>query len=295
MSATDRIQVCFAANIGYYQHLCVAIVSLLENNRSRDFDIHVLTDDENSPEREKILQLKELYDNFEISFTEVEKKHIELFYAMKKSYITVQAYYRCLIPILFPALTKAIYLDSDILVEGDISELWETDIDGYYLAGVEDLGLKDTDRKKQLGISEDNVYINSGVLLMNLTAWRKDNIVERIIETSQKLGSKALFPDQCAINYTLSGKIKEVGSHFNWTTYDSKNVKRNSLSHRPIIVSHFTSFRKPWNPLHRCHHESASHYFHYLRKTPYRNFIYRYWVMRSFKLVLRFWNHNFRK
>jgi lipopolysaccharide biosynthesis glycosyltransferase len=171
--------------------------------------------------------------------------------------------------------------------------LWETDVDGYYLAGVEDSGLT-TDYKKQLEISEANVCINSGVLLMNLTAWRRDNIIEKIIETSQKLGSKAKFLDQCVINCALSGKIKKIDSHFNWLTYDSENTKRNSSSYRPAIVSHFASHKKPWNPFHKCHHESASNYFRYLRKTPYRNFVYRYWLMRSFKLVLIIWNH-FRK
>ncbi|MDR1477856.1 MAG: glycosyltransferase family 8 protein [Planctomycetaceae bacterium] len=294
---SEPIPVFFAANVGYYQHLCVAIVSLLENNRSRNFAIYVLTDDENSLENEKIRQLKKLYDNFEITFTEIDRTKLETFYVPIKSHLTVQTYYRCFIPLLFPTLTKAIYLDSDLLIEGDIGKLWETDIEGegYYLAGVEDLGAKNIDHKKKLGILENSVYINCGVLLINLAAWRKDDIVEKIIENSCKLGSRAELVDQDVINFTLEGGIKKLDCHFNWSTYDSINAPRKLLSHNPVIISHFTTWRKPWYPLNRCHHESAPKYFYYLRKTPYRNFIYRYWMIRSFKFVFRFWNHFFRK
>ncbi|MDR1485191.1 MAG: glycosyltransferase family 8 protein [Planctomycetaceae bacterium] len=288
---TERIQIFFAANVDYYQHLCVAIVSLLENNRGRDFDIYVLTNDADSLESEKITQLKNQYDNFSITFSEVDASYLKPFHVPNRSHITVQTYYRFLIPVLFPALAKAIYLDSDLIIEGNLSELWEMNIDNYYLAGVEDLFILSIGYKKQLGISDNKIYINAGVLLMNLTAWHRDNFLEKIIETSKKLGTNAQYNDQDVINCALNGEVKILDSRFNWTSFNSLTTDKNAESHQSAVISHFIGRRKPWNPLRKCRHKSAAKYFYYLNKTPYRNFIYSYRIMRLFKhfLMLRNW------
>jgi lipopolysaccharide biosynthesis glycosyltransferase len=290
--STERIPIFFSANAGYYQHLCVTLCSLLENNKNHQFDIYVLTDDAESKENEKILQLKQQYNNFEIIFKKIDESELKSFQPVDIQqpcdHITIHAFYRCLIPNLISILDKAIYFDVDLLIEGDIRELWETNIDNYYIAGVECLYNTKNYFKNKLGFSIDDLYINSGVLVMNLTALRTNNIVNRFIENSKILiDANMPYLDQDIINYTLKGKIKELDSRFNWATSNSVESKQNSLVHKQPIISHFTGRAKPWNPRYKCPHESANRYFYYLNKTSYRHFIYRYRIEHFFRYSIK--------
>jgi lipopolysaccharide biosynthesis glycosyltransferase len=253
-----------------------------------EFDIYVLTDDAKSKENKKIIMLKSTYKNFSIYFIQIDDSNLGNFSIPSiADYISVQTYYRCFIPTLFPKLDKVIYLDCDMLVEGNIIELWKTDLENYYVAGAECCYVKQIGFKKQLGFSDDILYINAGVLLMNLDAMRTDNIVLKFIESAKILGNNVPHVDQDVINYTLKGKIKELDSRFNWATSNSVESKQNSLSHQPAVISHFTGRAKPWAPQYKCSHESANHYFYYLSKTPYRNFIYRYRIEHFFRYSIK--------
>jgi lipopolysaccharide biosynthesis glycosyltransferase len=288
MTDKQRIPIFFAANVGYYQHLCVTLCSLLENNKSREFDIYVLTDDAESKENEKIIKLKNAYKNFNIYFKQIDDSILVDFpLPTNIDYISQQMYYRYLIPDLFPELDKGIYLDCDTICHGNINEMWETNINEYYIAGVEDKYVIVINYKPIIGFTMNDYYINSGVLLMNLSKMKADNIGELLFENTKRLKLLTRFPDQDVINYTLKGKIKELDSRFNWATNNSVESKQNSLSHQPAVISHFTGRAKPWAPQYKCSHESANHYFYYLSKTPYRNFIYRYRIEHFFRYSIK--------
>jgi lipopolysaccharide biosynthesis glycosyltransferase len=282
---TEIIPIFFAANPGYYQHLCVALVSLLENNKNHQFSIYVLTDDDQNAEKEKIIQLKNQYDHFDIQFKKISDSEVQCFHLSKYfPHISIQTYYRILIPKIFPELNKAIYLDSDLIVEGDIQELWQININNYYLAGVNQFNDEGTMLfKKSIGLNDEDIYINCGVLLMNLKLMRQDQIVEKLIENAIKLGSKVLVVDQDVINYTLHEKILNINPRFNWTQEYSIKYRKYSAT---AIISHFTTLHKPWSVNRICYHAAKEHYFYYLEKTPYRNFIKRYRRERPYKCII---------
>jgi lipopolysaccharide biosynthesis glycosyltransferase len=282
---TERIPIFFAANVGFYQHLCVTLCSLLENNKNLEFDIYVLTDDAKSKENKKILKMKQQYKNVDIIFQKISEPELLEFVVTMEGY-TLHTYYRYFIPRLFQNMEKALYLDCDTLVEGKIDELWETNLYGYYVAGVKDLYIEQINHKSVIGFTQCDLYVNAGMLLMNLQMMREDNISD-LLNKNTKILEGSGQQDQDVINYTLKGKIKELGSRFNWATSNSVESKQNSLSHKPIIISHFTGRAKPWNPQYKCSHESANRYFYYLSKTPYRNFIYRYRIEHFFRYSIK--------
>ena len=72
---------------------------------------------------------------------------------------------------------KIIYLDGDILVQKDLTELYNIDIDGYYVAAVDDTGK--IYHKKDVYAKYPN-YFNSGVMLLNLKKCREDNISSKL-------------------------------------------------------------------------------------------------------------------
>lgn len=159
------------------------------------------------------------------------------------SYFGLEAYSR-----LFSAyqlsqdLDRLLYLDADMICAGNLSELYNMDLEENCFAACQDKGIKPEDLKR-LELPLDYQYINSGVLLMNLKEIRKiykeKDIVNLIIEQSKVLK----YPDQDFINKNFKGKIKIVSSKFNLL---AKDVKKEELNFEPIIY-HYAGSVKPWN------------------------------------------------
>ena len=121
--------------------------------------------------------------------------------------------YMCMVraafPQMFPQHKKILSLDIDIVINDDVSDLWDYDLDGYYLAGV-------PERQRQKS-SADPIYINFGVVMMNLEKLRQDNISQQVIDAlnTRKFGC----PEQDAYNKYCAGHILDLPAEFNYTTY----------------------------------------------------------------------------
>ena len=117
---------------------------------------------------------------------------------------------------------KIIYLDTDILLNGNIKELFNTDITNFEMAVVKD-------RYGRIFIHPN--YFNSGMLLMNMKKIKETKLLEKVRDMCSK--KKLAFPDQSALNkhcklklylprkYNEQGKLKKntVLQHF------SKRIK----------------------------------------------------------------------
>ena len=124
--------------------------------------------------------------------------------------------YRLFIP-EFIKTSKVIYLDCDILVNMDIIELWSVDTEGFILAGVPGYlhGFPDVVRKK-LNEIDYRIYVNSGVLIMNLQQIRqKGNLFELSMKWFSRHSHIATLPDQDALNSIFRGNIKIIDSKYN--------------------------------------------------------------------------------
>lgn len=126
-------------------------------------------------------------------------------------------FYRCIAHRFFTDIDRILYLDSDILVCRDLSELFDTDLGDYVLGGVRDMAPVN-DKYHPQGIFVKNFaekylnngpYINSGVLLLNL---KKMHEYENLLfETKIPL----ICPDQDLINAAFVGKIKILPLKYN--------------------------------------------------------------------------------
>ncbi|MHC5729689.1 MAG: glycosyltransferase family 8 protein, partial [Nostoc sp.] len=193
------------------------------------------------------------------------------------STITTAAYYRLLIPQLLPKqFHKAIYIDSDVIVQGNIEGLWNIDIGEYYLLAAQDLGAPYVSSPRglinyqELGISPESKYFNSGVLVMNLKKWREDQIFEKVIEYLTINKQYVRWHDQDALNAILAGKWGELEPGWNQMPYlfqysswqDSPFTEDvfNQLINNPDII-HFSSRDKPWQ--NSCKHPYKDLFFQY--------------------------------
>lgn len=175
--------------------------------------------------------------------------------------VTTPALYRLKAPSALPQLDKVLYLDTDTMVREDLRELFETPMDGIYIAGVPVVWaqIKKSDRNRWLkhsGIPGMDYYVNSGVLLMNLKAMREDGIEDKSLALVGKKEFAPLDPaDQLILNYVCYGKIGFIPCRYNVTMSNMKHAKRmidlysakevREAFDDPAII-HWTGAGKPW-------------------------------------------------
>lgn len=236
-----------ASNDNYAQHLGVMLTSLLENsNNSSRIDIYIIDGDISEFNKSKLERIVKGY-NGRVTFLKIDKKIFE-YCRMNQNlnYITIETYYRTIIPdLLSKDISKALYLDCDIIVESDIDELWNTDISNYYLAAVDESQFyrKRSRRLKALSLPRDSFYFNAGVLLLNLEKWREKEVSKQIIKYIEVNQKKLKLMDQDALNVVLHDKWLPLDPKWNYIV----------LYHRlkypleiPVII-HFAGTEKPWN------------------------------------------------
>ena len=129
---------------------------------------------------------------------------------------------RAAYPEIFSQYDKVLSLDIDIVMDDNVADLWDYDLTDYYLAGV-------PERQRQK-TSSDPLYINFGVVLMNLAKLREDGKQEEVIRILNT--QKVDCPEQGAFNKACAGKILELPAEFNYTTYS--HITGDALKQRII-------------------------------------------------------------
>lgn len=145
---------------------------------------------------------------------------------------------------MFPQYDKGIYIDSDIVVPGDISELYNIDLEENIIGGCADssiIGVPEFAEyvEQAVGVSKYN-YINSGVLLMNLKKMREKQFSKKFLGLLNTYHFDCVAPDQDYINAMCNGKI-----HYLHETWDVMPNDINKVIENPKIV-HYNLFQKPW-------------------------------------------------
>lgn len=240
----NKVDVAFCINNAYIDKVAVVMVSLLENHPDNFFHFYIFSSDIKSDDLKYFNKLYAKYQNFEVSKIEVL---VDLFKSLKLNieHISIETYYRYAIAELLPDLDKILYLDADIAVNKNISELYDTDISEYYLAGVEDLFLKLENYKTKIGFSADDLYVNAGILLLNLQKLRQDGMCQKFIKATEDLWGRIEYQDQDVINILCKGKVKQVSNIYN---YARINVDVEPSKMRRACIFHYTGRNKPWKP-----------------------------------------------
>lgn|GEM_PF-1606596 len=167
----------------------------------------------------------------------------------------LMTYGRLFLSRLLPHHSKVTYLDCDLVVTGDLSELDQFDLSGYPLAAVS----KGTFRTalewpvcQSLGYSLDAPYFNAGVLVLNLDCWRTEDLLGECIDFATK-HSKSLFTaDQTILNFVFYNNFARLPERFNRELYpDSPLVGEISSG-----VYHFAGSPKPFDPFGRYLHRN---------------------------------------
>lgn len=265
------IDIIFSSDNNYAQHLGVALCSIFENKSNRYLiNIYVIDGGISTENKSKLKILENKY-SFIINYLYLKTEDYQDLYI--SDHISQATYYRILIPeLLDKKINKILYLDCDLIVLGDIIDLFEINIYDYSVAAVEEQ-LKDI--KIKLGMSDSTPYFNAGVMLINLIKWRELNISKITLNLVRNKPEILTFWDQDALNVTLADKCIVLDRRFNLLNSGYKNI---SNINNPVII-HFSSSVKPW--LFNGRNPFDDKYFYYLNITPWRNKIYHYKIVRN--------------
>jgi len=191
-------------------------------------------------------------------------------------HVNLSTYYRILVPRLLPDAAKVIYLDADMLVLGDLGELWKMSMEGQPLMAVQDgsatiLSARIPGRA-DLNLRSEARVLNGGLLVMDLGAWRREGLTERMLVYSRRYANEVQFWDQDGINAMLADRWVVLPSAWNWRVDCGLPTEPTGLDPgRPEArarVLHFSSSIKPWH--YYCDHEGKKWFFAYVDRTPLR-------------------------
>ncbi len=270
------IEIVTACDDNYVQHLCVMLCSLLENTAEREnININIIDGEINQSNKNKLIDCIIKRYKKKINFLSINKNVYEKFPI--SHHFTHTIYYRISIPSLFDlSIEKVLYLDADMVIKDDIKKLWDIDISNFYVAAVEALSC--TERYTDLNMPEGSLYFCSGLLLINLTKWRKSNITKKIIDFIENNQDKIQMWDQDSLNSILCGNWLPLSLIWNQQTYFFDDDFYKKFRHRqdfmeardrPSII-HYTSSHKPWHYI--SIHPYKEEYFRYLALTPWKDF-----------------------
>ena len=260
------IPIFFAIDDGYSPFLAVALQSLIENS-SKDYcySIKILYTNIKDINKKRIMKYKS--ENVDIEFVDLNyyiKKVQDKLYT--RDYYTKTTYFRLFMPDLYPQYNKAIYLDSDIVVLGDISKLYNTEIGDNLIAAVPDGSVQILEEfqeyvEKVVGLSSYKHYFNAGMLLMNLDELRKFKFQEKFLYLLETIKFK-VAQDQDYLNRLCKGRVKILDS--GWDVMPLPGAE--TLSEDKLKIIHYNLLYKPW---HNDNIKYEQYFWKYAEKTEF--------------------------
>lgn len=189
-------------------------------------------------------------DNLHVEFYEMSDVLLKPIQDRKENYLrgdffTMSIFYRLFIPDLFPQYDKAVYIDSDTVLNDDIAKLYETELGDNLIGACVDSSIQFVPEMLRY-ISEvltldPKKYINSGMLVMNSKAFRGEKFVDKFFSLLGRYHFDCIAPDQDYLNEICSGRIKYVDGR--WDAMPNENTE--PLANPGLI--HYNLFFKPWH------------------------------------------------
>lgn len=280
------IPIVFAANNGFVPVFAACLQSLIEHlNPEYNYDVILIQSDVNEDNKNKLLEMVRTHKNLSLRFFDATRllSNHEL---KANAHISVETYYRFLIQEAMPDYDKVLYLDCDLVINGDISELYETDVSEYMVAATHDpdfLGQinganKNTMRYVRTDFRMKNPYdyFQAGVLLFNEAKMREKHSVDEWLELAS---TPYMYNDQDVLNLECEGAVKFVDMKWGLIVdHEHRRVpevisfapddiqKEYKVAHADPKIIHFAGYKKPWyDPT----EDYATEFWRYARKTVY--------------------------
>ena len=284
----DTIVLVLGADDNYARPMAAAIHSALVNLDSGwAVDLFILDGGISSESKRRMAQVVAKSDVDVtlswISFAEEEIRDLPVI----GSTVNVTTYMRLYIGALLPpSYTKAIYLDSDIIIEDSLSKLWTKPLDSATALAVRDYWVPTVSHAQgvtcyeELGLDAGMPYFNAGVMVINLPQWRKAKVCNEVLCYVDLYEDQLQFNEQEGLNVVLAGQWQPLNPRWNVPHYVNSDqwvhrlhnlpespVKDRALSRVPDLrrdpgIRHFVTGTKPWKR--DSHYPSQHRWYAYL-------------------------------
>lgn len=271
--AYEPVVICFAGNDGYAVPMCTAIYSMLVNrDRTRCYDILILYTELSEENKTKLLNLATGEDFVTIRLVSVSQWKEKLPEKLG-AYYTVEAVYRLLLlGEMFACYDRILYLDSDMVVNGDISRLYDIEMDGYEVAAVRAEDFRALSKMKQpvffdgypynadnyrtdaLKMQHMEDYFNSGVVLFDLKKARKRIRMDEVFSLLSQ--HRYTYCDQDVLNILFDGRVRTLDCTWNYMTCIEEHLQCGNIHNQTLYqdlkrndpkIIHYVGGIKPWN------------------------------------------------
>lgn len=296
------IPIVFAADDAYTAMVGVTIYSLLKNASQKYFyDIFIFETRISEENKERLRATIHPFKNVRLTFVDAGKRVQNYELSTHNPHISNETYYRFLVQEELPFYDKVIYLDSDLLVVSDISELFNIELNDTLLAATRDIdylgniNMPDGNRwhysKEILQMEDPYSYFQAGVLLLNTKKLRKRHTTAEWLEIASS-HPEFIYNDQDILNAECEGNIlyldqtwnimnnayNRVETVFSFAPAEVFDTYIEAAKHPKII--HYAGGEKPWF---EGHCADRDEYFAYAKETPfYEDLVAQYGKIRNF-------------
>lgn len=289
----NNIPVVFTSSAFYAPYMGVALQSLIDfSSIDYNYDILILNKEISEEDKDKCFSLIYGRNNFSIRFIEVNQTLDMHDFNFREGYSS-ESFYRVVMVALLTEYDKVVYLDSDLIVRTNIADLYiKEDLGNDLVAAAIDIdGLascfSDHDGRKgymisYLGIKDLHNYLQSGVMIFQLSEWRRTFTLDQII--NQACASEIMFGDQDVLNKLCNGRIHFIDMSWN-TIIDHRRKQMKELlvlAPMDLLDDYFQARKKPkiihyggtkpWN-VPDC--DMSWYFWEIARKTPFYEDIIR--------------------
>ncbi|MBP5230725.1 MAG: 1-acyl-sn-glycerol-3-phosphate acyltransferase [Clostridia bacterium] len=246
--APCNVPVFFACDDRFAKFTAVSLTSIRQNASRAPgckYTVHILHTGLSKASESLLSALSD--DRFDVRFEDVTGYLAALADRFPlRDYYSKTTYFRLFIPDMFPEYEKAIYIDSDTVVEGDIRELFDTELtEGDYLAAAREQVMVQSDVfgtyvESALGISRYN-FFNAGVLVLNCTVFRELKMLERFVRLLN-IYEFRVTQDEDYLNVLCKDHVRWLDPRWNTEIFGTLPCPADEAK-----VLHFIMTAKPWH------------------------------------------------
>lgn len=263
MNEQKKVPVFYACDDNFVKYTMVSLHSMMENaSKDRQYEIHILHTD--ISERMQKLLKEMSNENFTVQFDNVTDylKSIRNKLPLR-DYYSKTTYFRLFIAEMFPEYEKAIYIDSDTIVLGDVAELYDYELgDSYVGACNEQVMIQEdvygTYVEQVVGVERNN-YFNAGMIVINCEQFRKNHVLEQFMELLQ-MYNFVVTQDEDYLNLICHNKVCWLPQKWNVEVFGTLACPENE-----ICVLHYIMVSKPW---HYRDCRMQEYFWRYAKETP---------------------------
>lgn len=243
------MHILVSSNTNYLGITVTMLHSLSLHGGEKDVKVWFLYRDIDEEKRIWFVENVRHYCGFDVVFVEIDAK---MFAALDGpiyiKHISVETYFRLIAQFVLPKdVDRVLWLDSDLIIKGDIRDFYSQNIDDVALvasSNTQDDSIN-ASLVKRLKLPHDYVYFNAGVILFNLAYLRANTSLDCILNFCSEHTDDILLQDQDLLNMLYYNKAR-VYTDCKYNCIVNGLSKEERIRVDDAVVVHYAGWQKPW-------------------------------------------------